>query len=160
MTTVPIWLPPLVCLEDFGGTWQDYVAAIYSHFCKDFVESRPLFGEHPVQIKRHPLLDNKEATFWHIISEGPEEEQRTPDLRRCERIRWPRPVIEHDTDSAVRYWQNKRGKEKRIVLWLYDSDYVVVLAVRKGYVVLWTAYPVSWSHTRKKLMKEYLEWHK
>jgi hypothetical protein len=29
-----------------------------------------------------------------MIQEGRTEDERTPDLRRCERIRWPRPIIE------------------------------------------------------------------
>ncbi|MNH30689.1 hypothetical protein D3C79_909980 [compost metagenome] len=41
-------------------------------------------------LKRHPVIQGKEATFWHMISEGNDEAERLPDLRRCERIRWPR----------------------------------------------------------------------
>lgn len=38
------------------------------------------------------MADGKEATFWHMIQEGRIEEDRTPDIRRCERIRWPKPI--------------------------------------------------------------------
>jgi hypothetical protein len=67
--------------------------------------------------------------------------------------------------ASRRCWSNVRGnarrrKERRIVLWLYDEDYVVVLADRDRYVLLWTAYYVSWDHTRKKLLKDHEEYQK
>ena len=128
---------------------------MYAYFKSDFIDSKPKCGKKPVKLKRYPLLDGKEATFWHITSEGKEETKRVPDLRRCERVRWPRPTIEHYKDKAVKCWTNKRGGDKRIVLWLYDQDYVVVLAGRSKYVLLWTAYYVSYKHTRQRLLAEY-----
>lgn len=47
---------------------------------------------------------------------GSVEEDRTPNFRRCERIRWPKPVIEHDGDPAVKVWRNQRGREERVCL--------------------------------------------
>jgi hypothetical protein len=69
---------------------------------------------------------DKEATFWHFISEGQTEEERVSDLRRCERVRWPKPVIENSTDSKIKYWKNTRKGEPRICLWLECEDYVVL----------------------------------
>jgi hypothetical protein len=109
---------------------------------------------------RHPLFQDKEVTFWHITSEGEEEDKRTPDIRRCERIRWPRSIIEHFFEDNIRCWHNKRGHDRRIVLWFFEEDYVVVLADRKKYVLLWTAYMVSYRHTKEKLMKECEEYYK
>jgi hypothetical protein len=106
-------------------------------------------------LKRHPVIQNKEATFWHLLSEGMIEENRLPDLRRCERIRWPRPIIEHEKDSRIKMWENKRGQEIRICLWLEDREYLVVLAKRTGYILLWTAYPVIENHRKRKLQREY-----
>ncbi len=163
MNNAPEWLPPLVRLDEFGGEWSQYIEAVYAHFRADFVASQPRCGKKAIGLKRHPLLDGKEATFWHITSEGREEDKRVPDLRRCERIRWPRPMIEHHTHKSIRCWPNTRTSagrrnERRIVLWLYDDDYVVVLADRGRYVLLWTAYYVSWAHTRRKLLREYEEY--
>jgi hypothetical protein len=155
MSKPPDWLPALVCLEDYGGDWKQYVEAVYSYFKSDFIDSRPLFADRTVRLKRYPLLDGKEAAFWHATSEGKDETQRVPDLRRCERIRWPRPIIEHHENKAIKCWQNRRGKDKRIVLWFCDQDYVVVLADRKKYVLLWTAYYVSYERTRRSLVAEY-----
>jgi hypothetical protein len=155
MTEKPDWLPELVRLEDFGGDWERFIEAVYAHFKKDFVESQPSFKGQPVRLKRHPMEAGKEATFWHIISEGKDEANRLPDLRRCERIRWPRAIIEHFTDYRIKCWVNRRRNEKRIVLWLGALDYVVILADRGRYVLLWTAYCTNYRHTRKKLQAEY-----
>lgn len=158
MSNPPDWLPPLVYLQDYGGQWEQYIEAVYGYFKSDFIDSRPQFGDKPVELKRYPLLEGKEATFWHITSEGKEETQRVPDLRRCEMIRWPRPIIEHYDDKAIKCWPNRRSGDKRITLWLYDQDYVVVLAQRKNYFLLWTAYYVRYPRTRRTLLAEYEEY--
>ena len=49
----------------------------------------------------------------------------------------------------------KRKGEKRICIWFEDVEYLVVLALRKGYILLWTAYPVMRPHRKRKLQKEY-----
>ncbi len=78
-----------------------------------------------------------------------------PDLRRCERIRWPRSIIEGADTKYVKSWKNSRKGEERLVLALEDFSYVVVLADRSDYVLLWTAYCVEYEHRRRKLREEY-----
>lgn len=153
-------LPPLVLLEDFGNSWHIYLEAIYEVFRQDFVSSTPNIENKRFALKRHPVIEGKEATFWHIISEGEIENERLPDLRRCERIRWPRPIIEAIATDHVKYWKNMRGKEERIVIALEDFSYVVVLADRRDYILLWTAYCVEREHTRRKLKNEFVTYWK
>ena len=155
MTTGPGWLPSLVLLPQYGGDWNKYVEAVYGYFHADFVYSNPEFRGVPVGIKREPTEQSKEATFWHLVSEGGTEEERVPDLRRCERIRWPCPIIEHADDPPIKVWLNKRRGDTRICIWFAEVEYLVVLAQRKGYVLLWTAYPVARSHRKRKLQREY-----
>jgi len=155
MTATPSWLPPLLLLEAYNGNWDDYLDALYSIFKKDFVIKQPQFESFRVGIKRHPLTKGKETTFWHLVSEGRVEDDRLPDLRRCERIRWVRAIIEHSDDSAIKVWRNKKSRDKRICLWLDNQEYLVILAERKRYVILWTAYLVPQAHYKKKLQKEY-----
>jgi hypothetical protein len=143
--------------EDHGGDWNIYLEAIYLIFKRDFVESKPVFPNRRVGLKRHPMTEGKEATFWHFISEGNDEENRVPDLRRCERIAWPRPIVEAIQSKSVCSWKTLRGKEKRIVISLPDFSYVVVLADRGDYVLPWTAYCVERTHQREKLRREYEE---
>ena len=155
MTATLAWLPPLVLLNDHGGDWAAYVEALYAHFRQDFVDSQPLFRGRRLGLKRHPLSQGKEATFWHMTSEGTDEATRTPDLRRCERIRWPRPTIEHADEATVKVWVASRHREDRIHIWLEQDGYLVVLADRGDYLLPWTAFPIEREHTRRKLQKEY-----
>lgn len=153
------WLPPLILLSDFGGDWALYEEALYGIFRKDFLETKIYFRGQPLGLKRHPLSGGKEATFWHLTSEGSIEAERIPDLRRCERISWPRPIIEHADDPAVKVWENERNRERRACLWVEEEDYLVVLALRKGYVLPWTAYMVREEHRKRKLRREHEAFH-
>ena len=155
MTGAPGWLPPLVLFSDYGGNWDAYLNALYAWFKKDFIDSKPVFQGRRLGLKRLPMTHGKEATFWHMTSEGKDEENRTPDLRRCERIRWPKPVIEHSKDPIVKYWVAVKNNEDRIHLWLEEEEYVVVLADRKDFLLPWTAFLVTRDHTRRKLQREY-----
>ncbi len=155
MIEEPDWLPPLVLLANYEGDWNRYLEVLYGYFCQDFVTSSPVYGGMRVGLKRHPIVNGKEATFWHVISEGTLEADRLPDMRRCERIRWPRPILEAVQQRQVRCWKNHRGHEQRIVIALDDFSYVVVLAQRKAYVILWTAYCIENEHRRQKLRQEY-----
>jgi len=150
-----VCLPPLVCLADFGGDWSRYEEALYEIFCRDFKRDLIYFQGQPLRLKRYPISGGKEATFWHLTSEGSVESQRTPDLRRCERIPWLRSIIEQADDPALKVWHNERRGERRACLWLEEESYIVVLAVRNGYVLPWTAYLVLHEHQKMKLRKEF-----
>lgn len=155
MTLLPNWLPELVLLKDSNGNWEQYLEVLYGYFKQDFVHNAPLFRQKKLALKRHPISKGKEATFWHLISEGKSEEDRFIDLRRCERIRWPKPIIENSYDNYVKVWKNIRRNEVRICLWLEKQEYLVILAERKGYILLWTTYMVTRPHRKKKLQKEF-----
>ena len=155
------WLPPLVLLEDSKGNWTLYEEVLYGWFRRDFLDSLPPFPGKRVGLKRYPLQNGKEATFWHLISEGQTEKDRKIDLRRCERIRWPRPIIEAfcsrrpQPNDRIVWWRNQRRKVWRFVLALQDFRYLAVVADRGEYVLPWTAYCVEHEHQRERLRKEY-----
>ena len=152
----PAWLPPFVEFNDYDRNWDCYFEALYQFFKRDFVDSSPSFRGIRLGLKRHPFIDGKEATFWHLISEGPEELKRNPDFQRCKRIRWPRPVIENVDGSIIKIWENKRRRgETRTCLWFESQEYLVVLALRKDYLLPWTAYMVKEPHRQRKLQREY-----
>lgn len=160
MTSQPCWLPRLVTLQSFGGDVELYLNELYSIFVRDFVLTRPTFRGMPVGRKRHPISAGKDATFWHLIQEGRTEEKRLPDLRRCERIEWPRAIIEHCEEPEIKVWENTRRRSPRVCLWLEDQEYLVVLALRRSYALLWTAYLTTRGHTKKRLTMEYREYEK
>ena len=155
MTTDLNWLPELVRLDTYNGNWDRYLEAIYNFFSKDFVADQPTYQGRKLALKRLPMYEGKEVTFWHIISEGGSEESRVPNLRRCERIKWPRPIIENCNDPDIKIWENLRNNEKRICILLDSADYLVVIARRRDFDLFWTAYPLTWPHQKRKLIKEY-----
>ena len=152
------WLPALIPFSDYDGKWSSYCQAIYSVFHRDFIASKPAYPSKRFAMKRYPEYDGKEATFWHLISEGREEEERTPDMRRCERIAWPKPIIEALSTGSVRVWKNARGRNERILLAVEDFSYVVVLDEREDYVLLWTAFYVEYANKRRRMQLEFEEW--
>ena len=153
------WLPDLIDFNKFGN-WGVYLEVIYDQFQSDFVHSRPSWPGKRFSLKRHPEYDGKSATFWHMISEGRIEDERTPDLRRCERIAWLRPIIDRfpgqrpAEGGTIVWWVNSRRGEQRILMTLRDFSYVVVMADRGDYIMPWTAYPVEYSHRQRKLERE------
>ena len=153
----PEWLPPLIRFADYSGSWNDFYENDYQLFKEDFVNNKPVFEGRRLRLKRHPLTeDGKEATFRHMITEGAVEENRKPDITRMERIRWPAPVIEHSEEVVIKIWRNQRRRnETRILLWLENQDYLVILADRGDYILPWTAYCVEREHRKRKLQKEY-----
>lgn len=156
------WLPELLSLEDFGGSWGDYVEALHRRFVADFVSDKPGWSGKEVKLKRHPEYEGKSATFWHMTSEGKTEADRTPEMRRCERIAWPRPMMDEFDDSEpgttacrIRWWTELRGKELRYHLAPSDFSYVVVVADRGSFVLPWTAYYVEHTWRRRKLERKW-----
>jgi hypothetical protein len=136
------------------------VEALYRIFRRDFVENAPTFPGRRWAMKRHPEYQGKEATFWHIISEGEDEAERVPDIRRCERIAWPRCIIDACATNNVRLWKQERRGETRVAIATADFGYLVVLADRGSYIMLWTAFVVERAHQRRKYEREYLAWRK
>jgi hypothetical protein len=165
MTDPESWLPELIEFSSYGN-WEDYLEAIHDQFLSDFVSSSPTWPGKRMSYKRHPEYREKSATFWHFTSEGSIEDERPPDFRRCERIAWPRAIIDRfagqkpQADDPIVWWENLRGREVRVVLALPDFSYVVIMADRGGYIMPWTAYPVERPHQRHKLEREYLDYWK
>ena len=155
----PFWLPPLLLLENYSGIWKSYIDAVYQCFCQDFVVTRPFFENLPISVRYHPSHEQKGATFWHLVSEGNEETERTPDLRRCERIRWPRPIIEKCEAMDVRVWETmrpwKNQKQRRINFSLENFSYIVVIAETQRGFDLVTAYYIEKTSRKEKLKREF-----
>lgn len=151
----PLWLPELITLESFNGEWPAYLESIYRLFHRDFVTTKPMFRGIKLRLKRHPEYDGKSATFWHFISEGSNEAQRTPDLRRCERIKWPRAIIENESDSRLKIWSEERNGNKRIHIWFELERYIVVLDDRREYILPWTAFHIEHPHQARKYNKRF-----
>ena len=155
MSSQPDWLSPLILFESCSGDWNVYLHTVYRCFVQDFIHNRVYFNGLPLSLRRQPIIRDKEASFWHLVSEGNKEEDRLPDIRRCERICWPRAIIENLHDTRIKQWKNDRQGQTNVCLWLEEQDYIVILGERAGYNLLLTAYMVTRDHSRRKLHKEY-----
>ena len=153
-------LPGLVLLADFDGNFPTYIEAVYQIFKTDFVSSKPVFRGQRIGLKKYPLVDGKEYTFYHFTHSGTDEQHRVPDLRRMERIRFPRPMIEGSKHPYLKVWKNKRGTKNRFLIYHEAENYVVVLDDRGKYVLPWTAYIVDYPNQKRKLLKEYEDYRK
>jgi len=158
------WLPDLLLLEHAGGNWGAYLDKLHARFVADFIDSMPTWPGKRVGVKRYPEHDGKSATFWHLISEGDVEAERLPNMRRCERIGWPRPMMDEFDDAdpgttacRIVWWKESRHNEERYLLAPEDFSYIMVVADRGNYVLPWTAFWVEHTHQRKKRERAYRE---
>ena len=165
------WLPELHLLNDYHGKWDEYFEAAYDYFVRDFITSMPMFQGFEVRSKRHEAYQGMDHSFWHCIEEkspgeAVDEENRIPKIALCERIRWPRPIIEHAIDSPeVLAWSEiyrGHGSSKRVHLLLNDERYVVVLEPRgkdgegkPRYYYLWTTFLCEGERQYASLLKRY-----
>jgi len=146
--------PDLLLFDAFGGDWTAYENELHRIFMEEIARGGVQFRGARVGCRRHPEADGKWASFWHLVQEGRVEDDRLPDLRRCERIRWVRWVIENAaTHPEIDEWQNMRGTEVNTLLW-YREEYLVVLGQRQGYWLLRTAYCTDKSGRIRQLRKE------
>ena len=144
-------LPPLL---ELTGNWESDVETLYKVFRTVFIDKRLFIDNKILKLRKHPIYDKKEATFWHIISEGEKEDQRLPSLERCHRIHWIKEIIENKDHSSIRCWEEVR-KCKRVCLALKDFSYIVVLEERADYWLLITAFPINRKHQREKKRKKW-----
>jgi len=154
-------LPELVLFNDYP-CYKDYIEYVYSIFKNDFLDNPVYYLKQKIVCYREPLDDNKEASFWHIVTgDLTNTSGRLLDTRRSERIRWPKPIIKGHTDDSIKVWENKKKDKKRklqerIYFCLDDWSYVIILGKRKNYLWLCTAFPISEDGYKEKLKKEYL----
>lgn len=159
MSDAPEWLPAALRYSDFDGDYDRFLVAVYEVFERDFKQSKPHYHNRPITYDSR-IEDGKEAAFWHITSSFDSSTgNRELNLRRAERIPWPKPMIENCTDKAISVWRNERIREKgakqtRILIWLEGLDYLVVLAEMVHVPVLVTAYCTDIESQRRKLRKE------
>lgn len=156
-------LPALVLLKDYSDR-DVYLGAIYEMFKTDFVANPLKYKGTKLALKKHPLVGGKEVTFWHLISKGSTEKSRDVDIPRCERIKWPKAILDNCSSKEIRVWENsrntKKGVENRICICYGKWEYIVILTKKPTFLLFWTAYPVQYEHAKAKMKKEYDEYKK
>lgn len=160
-------LPPRLSVGEFPGAdyaerWKAFLEGIYQVFLRDVAHGGLRFQGKPVKCRYHEPYDGKHFSFWHLMSEGKEEQERTPDLERCARIPWIATVIQNADDAAhVRWWENERsssrGLKTHVPLWLFEHDYAVILEKRPDFYLLLTTYCLR-PRQVEKFEQEWQEW--
>jgi hypothetical protein len=146
-----LWLPSIEELSTHNGDWALYEGVLRAALDRDFVASTPTLDGKPCYLTE-PVDDR----FWHMISEGTgTEASRTPDLRRCERLCWVRPIIEAVARGDAKLWRAKRGKHNRAHVALPDYSHLIVLSETKKVMLLITSYCVDEPHRRRKLHRDW-----
>lgn len=151
--------PPALLV--FGGDWSTYEELVYQAFLETLVRADVRFQGYRVKAPYRPESRGKHFSFWHLISEAPNtgnrnEEDRIPDIQRCERVRWISWVIQQ-ADAEVEqfsWWENRRGRDTHVVIWAEGHDFAVILGKRSDYFVLKTAYCNLKSGRRKVFGRE------
>ena len=154
MISRPPWLPEELRYDDYKGDWNKFLEAVYGVFERDFKHSCPRYKGF-LLVYDSRLEAGKEMAFWHLIQRHDcRAQDRIPDLRRCERIPWPKPIIENSVDTRVSVWGKRIKREIRTHIWLEALDYIVVLYEKPRVVVLVTAYCTDIESQRRKLRKD------
>ena len=131
MSLFPTWLTELFPISSW--TNETY-GNLHRIFVNDFQDFPPSFQGATVWHYRR-LDGDKEEVFWHITSmEDKKAGERLPDLRRCERIRWIRCIIENSEQPEVRVWDYRESNGSiHTYLWLHSCDFVVILKNHSKY---------------------------
>lgn len=156
------WLPELIDFNDYNNDWHKYDDYLYSIFSKHFLENHPYFMGKEVYPRQHPMYNGKFESYYHITcGHYKDVEERAPDFRRCERIKWPKALIENsmckckpNCDNYI-IWKKKYKNKYRYSLLLKDEKYLVILEERPRYFILISAFPLTYSHAYHDQLKYY-----
>lgn len=152
--------PDLILFAEFGGNWDAYEQKLNEIFLGEIANAGLRFRGAEIRVRWLPKTEGKAASFWHLIQEGRVEDDRLPDFRRCERLRWVPWVINNATSHAeIDEWQNQRNGETNTLLW-YREEYIVILGRRQGYWLLRSAYCTTQSRRVEQLRRERNEYRK
>ena len=155
--------PDLISIADFGGDFSPFIDAVYQIYLDEVVNVGLMFEGKPVRFRFQPLSDGKGSGFWHAVSEGSPsglEEDRTVDMRRCERISWVAHLIRNvraDGGGDVRWWKTKRRGATRVVIWMPAESFALVLEERNDFCLFVTCYCVR-SHRAKTFDAEHADY--
>jgi len=149
-------LPKLLPLDDFYKDQKSCISRLYKFYLDEIINAKLTFLEMPIRFQFRPPNNGMHFGFYHLITEGGvTEEDRKVNFKRCQRIPWiPYILRSHNDFLKIKCWENSRGSSQHIVLWLHQHDYSLILARRKGFFLLKTAYPIESKHRMRAFEKE------
>lgn len=150
----PEWLPDLFQVNPWTSIIYE---ELYCLFRKDFIESQPNYEGLTVWF--FPEKKNgKELVFWHLTTRDDKDAgERLPDLRRCERFPWIRPMLDQVGCPEELAWDYEEGDGTiKTYVWLDEYDFVVILKkYPDGGRRLITSFWVEYGHKKRSLRKKY-----
>ncbi len=166
------WLPDLFVFDGLFRNLDIYDEAVYRMFCNDFLQAPPIFLGKEVRVYSDPKVHGKEQTYFHITSKNYNKDRhqdRNVDISRCERIKWPKALIENYncnraicTDcNGIKCWRrlDNGGRFERVKILFEEQQYIVILEdhtnTTSNCFFLVTAYHLEHSHQVRKLVAEY-----
>lgn len=149
--------------------WHAYENDLYQVFYHDFIANKTKIKSKNINIRKNPIMFGKEQAFFHITSKGfqydSDPNDRIPDLKRCERIRWIKYLIEYynahgECDEQLRYWEEDYNGNSRIHLLCEIEKFLVVIEERNDYCLFITSYYIEHEHQLQKKLKKYYRYKK
>ena len=141
--------------------YAEYERSIFEIFKSLYENGEIKYNGLEVRMKHYPPDYGETTGFYHMICENynhtGDESDRMPNLQRCERIKWPKEMIEWCATNcnSIWVWENERHKKKNVLIYCPEENYLVVLAKRNEYYLLTTAYVVEYENAKRDLIKEY-----
>ena len=156
-------LPPIVTLEHFNGDYTKYDNYLYNEiFLKDLFTLKVTFRGKFVELKTHPLFNDREDRYFHLTCKNFDKnsKNRQPDLRRSERLCWLKPSLETDhakkcEQDCFLIYERIYHNKNRIFLLNPKDRYFIVLEERPSYYLLITAYYIDFDKTLERKIEEY-----
>jgi hypothetical protein len=154
MSIYPDWLPNIYPVKPWKSDTYDQ---LYNLFKNDFINTTPKYNGSPVWIFPEKE-DNKEVIFWHLTTKQDKiTRTRYPDFDRCERLPWPRSLIDNPCKPEVLSWDFKEGDGGiKTYIWLKDLDYLVIMKkYSNNSCRLLTSFNIEHKSYKSKLLKKY-----
>lgn len=171
---MPDWLPEMASVNPWTAVTYEL---LYGIFCRDIRDGVLKYAGYDVWIFRD-IEDGKETLFWHLTSRQKKaqkvprrkrkilppdleitDQERLPDLRRCERLPWVKPIIEHPVDPEVLAWDYEEGDQTiKTYVWIKDYDFVVIMKkFPNGKRRLITSFYVDSHYKREDFLRKYAD---
>jgi hypothetical protein len=169
---MPDCLPEMAIVYPWTSTTYEM---LYKIFCRDIRDHIPQYMGHNVWIYRD-MEDGKEILFWHLTTRTSKqkmiprrklkfypdnqvcsEPERLPDLRRCERLPWVKPLIERSSEPEVLSWDYEEcDLTIKTYIWVKDYDFVVIMKkYSDGKRRLITSFYVDENYKRDDFKRKY-----
>lgn len=155
---LPPWLPEALVVSPWT---TDTYERLYAVFRRDILTPRLTYRGYRVWFYPQSADNDKEDIFWHLTtredrSVSPSE--RLPDLRRCERLPWIKPMILRCPDAGddLVDWDHEEGDGAvKTYVWLHRLDFVVIMKkLKDGQRRLITSFHLDNQHQREKMRRK------